>query len=155
MPRLKHYKRIALPGLFSSMLCLAGLGFLAGNETLLLVEILTACAGFGIGTAFPVLNVAVQNAADRAQMGVVTGAMTFLRSLGAALGVALLGAVALSMGLPLAGEGQSSDHFAVESLSFGPIFLACSGLLLLALLILVLMPERPLRGREPPAALVE
>ncbi len=155
MPRVVHYKRIAVSGLFSSMLCLAGLAFLSGNETLLWVEVLTTCAGFGIGTGFPVLNVAVQNAADRAQMGVVTGAMTFLRSLGAALGVALLGAVALSLGLPLAGEGQSSDQAAMETLSFGPIFLVCSGLLLLALLILALMPERPLRGREPPPALVE
>src|SRR5690606_26245484 len=128
MPRIVHYRRIGLFGLFFSMICLVGLALVSGNETLLWVEILTTCAGIGIGTGFPVLNVSVQNAADREHMGVVTGAMTFLRSLGAAFGVALLGAVALGLGLPLAGEGVQSDGLPAVSQSFGTIFLLCAGL---------------------------
>jgi EmrB/QacA subfamily drug resistance transporter len=50
--------------------------------------------GAGLGMIQPVLTIAVQNAIPRSRLGVGTGAVTYLRSMGQLLGVALVGAVA-------------------------------------------------------------
>jgi EmrB/QacA subfamily drug resistance transporter len=50
--------------------------------------------GSGLGMLQPVLTLAVQNAIPRARLGVGTGAVTYLRSMGQLLGVALVGAIA-------------------------------------------------------------
>ncbi|MBF6589941.1 MAG: MFS transporter [Ktedonobacterales bacterium] len=49
--------------------------------------------GLGLGMLMPVLTLAVQNAIPRSRLGVGTGAVTYLRSMGQMLGVALIGAV--------------------------------------------------------------
>lgn len=49
--------------------------------------------GIGVGMVLPMLTIAVQNAIPRTQLGVGTGAMTYLRSLGSTLGVAVIGTV--------------------------------------------------------------
>jgi EmrB/QacA subfamily drug resistance transporter len=152
IPRFAHYKRIALLGMMFSIACLGLMGLVADKASLLLVELLTAGIGFGTGTIFPVSTVAVQNAVDRAHLGVATGVMTFLRSLGGALGVAALGAVALGYGLPLAGEGAHTATHAGTDASFAIIFFATAVLMVLALAVLALMPEKPLRGYDREAA---
>ena len=106
IPRFVHYKRIAMVGVTFAILCLGLLSLVAGHASLLVVELLTTAIGLGTGTTFPVATVSVQNAVDRMHLGVATGVLTFLRSLGSALGVAMLGAVALGYGLPLAEEGS-------------------------------------------------
>jgi EmrB/QacA subfamily drug resistance transporter len=50
--------------------------------------------GAGLGMIQPVLTIAVQNAIPRSRLGVGTGAVTYLRSMGQLLGVALVGAIA-------------------------------------------------------------
>ncbi|MHB8619068.1 MAG: MDR family MFS transporter [Chloroflexota bacterium] len=50
-------------------------------------------AGLGLGSYFPVLTLAVQNALPRGRLGVVTGAITYLRALGQTIGVAIVGSV--------------------------------------------------------------
>lgn len=142
-----HYKRIAMVGVLFAMICLGMLAFVAGNASLLVVEILTICIGLGSGTTFPVATVSVQNAVDRAHLGVATGVLTFLRSLGSALGVAMLGAVALGYGLPLAGEGTLAIGQVISAAPFEMIFLVAAATLLMALVALGLMPEIPLRGQ--------
>jgi EmrB/QacA subfamily drug resistance transporter len=49
--------------------------------------------GIGVGMMLPILTVAVQNAIPRRQLGAGTGAVSYLRSLGSTLGVAVIGAV--------------------------------------------------------------
>jgi len=49
--------------------------------------------GIGIGIFLPILNLAVQNDAPRNRLGVVTSAVTFLRTLGGTIGIAIIGAV--------------------------------------------------------------
>jgi MFS family permease len=152
IPRFTHYKRIAMVGVVFSMLCLCLLALVAGHASLLEVEILTICIGFGTGTTFPVTTVSVQNAVDRMHLGVATGVLTFLRSLGSALGVAILGAVALGYGLPLAGEGVRITGHAVSVEPFVMIFVVAAVTLLLGLTTLTLMPEKELRGYADDAA---
>ena len=52
-----------------------------------------AIVGYGVGMTMPTLSLAAQNAVSGRDLGVVTSATTFFRSLGGALGVALFGAV--------------------------------------------------------------
>ncbi|MER8636937.1 MDR family MFS transporter [Mesorhizobium sp. M0954] len=152
IPHFFHYKRIAMIGTVFSILCLGVLSLVAGHASLLLVEVLTTCVGLGTGTTFPVATVSVQNAVDRMHLGVATGVLTFLRSLGSALGVAMLGAVALGYGLPLASEGtQPAGHIA-SAMPFVMIFLAAAAILLLSLITLWLMPEKTLRGHAEAVA---
>jgi sugar phosphate permease len=156
IPRFFHYKRIAIVGNVFAILCLGVLSLAAEHASLLLVEVLTICIGLGTGTTFPVATVSVQNAVDRTHLGVATGVLTFLRSLGAALGVAMLGAVALGYGLPLAGEGTPAVGQVTSATPFVMIFLAAAATLLMALVTLGLMPEKPLRGHaEAAPVLVE
>ena len=49
--------------------------------------------GIGLGIFFSVLTLAVQNALPRTRLGVGTGAITYLRSVGQTLGVAITGSV--------------------------------------------------------------
>ncbi|TPM15602.1 MDR family MFS transporter [Mesorhizobium sp. B2-3-6] len=155
IPRFVHYKRIAIFGLAFAVLCLGALSLVAGHASLLVVEILTTCVGLGSGTTFPVATVSVQNAVDPRHLGVATGVLTFLRSLGSALGVAILGAVALGNGLPLAGEGAQATGAGAEAAAFGLIFVAAVVMLIMALLTLSLMPEKPLRGRPEAPVLAD
>ncbi|HEX4826673.1 MAG TPA: MFS transporter, partial [Xanthobacteraceae bacterium] len=152
IPRFVHYKRIAMVGIGFAILCFGLLSLIAGHASLLVVEVLTTLIGIGTGTTFPVSTVSVQNAVDRPHLGVATGVLTFLRSLGGALGVAMLGAVALGYGLPLAAEGSQAHAQVTSAMPFVMIFLASAVTLALALATLALMPEKALRGHaEPPA----
>ena len=145
IPKIIHYKRIALIGAVFAILCLIALAFLSGRATLAVLELVIFCLGFGTGMTFPVATVSVQNAVDQAHLGVATGVLTFLRSLGSALGVAILGAIALGNGLPLLGEGVEAAG-AASSTPFTYIFIACAVSMTMGLAMLYLMPERPLRG---------
>ncbi len=50
-------------------------------------------AGIGLGIFFSILTLAVQNALPRTRLGVGTGAITYVRSVGQTLGVAITGSV--------------------------------------------------------------
>jgi EmrB/QacA subfamily drug resistance transporter len=146
IPRFVHYKRIAMAGALFSAACLVAFALVAADASLLIVQVLTICIGLGAGATFPVCTVSVQNAVDQAHLGVATGVLTFLRSLGSALGVAMLGAVALGYGLPLGGEGMRVGAHTATAEPFSMIFLACAATTLLGFAMLWLMPEKTLRG---------
>lgn len=154
IPHVAHYKWIALFGIGLAIACLGALSYVAPTGSFLTAELLTIGFGLGSGTTFPVCTVAVQNAVDRMHLGVATGVLSFLRSLGAALGVALLGAVALGYGVSFAHEGGAATATA-SAMAFPVIFLAACGLLVLALAILATMPEKVLRGSNDAPAIAE
>ena len=146
--RFVHYKRLALIGISFGIVTLAALAFVAGSTSLILVVVLTTCVGYGAGTTFPVATVSVQNAVERSHLGVATGVLTFMRSLGGALGVALLGAVGVAYGLPLMGEGIHAQVQLSSAVPFTAIFFVSVALLVATLATLAAMPEKPLRGRS-------
>src|SRR5690606_10137690 len=143
IPHLRHYKRIALGGGLFSAASLLALGFVASDSALPTVEALTVCIGLGTGAAFPVATVSVPNAVDRMHLGGATVVLTFLRSLGGALGVALLGAVALGYGLPLGREGTDFTAHAASGQAFSTIFFVCAAISLASSAAFLLMPEKP------------
>jgi len=152
-----HYKRIAITGALIGIAGLVALTFVAGSASLLLVEILAAGAGLGTGMTFPIATISVQNAVERAHLGVATGVLTFLRALGGALGVAVLGAIALSYGLPLGAEGPAAAGEAGAVRPFEAMFATSAAIMLLTLLCVLLMREKPLQGRAetPPPVILD
>ena len=73
-------------------------GFAYGAETLPLIWalVLLAIFGLGLGTGFPALMVATQNAVEPREVGTATGTQAFFRSLGGAIGVSMFGAILLA-----------------------------------------------------------
>jgi EmrB/QacA subfamily drug resistance transporter len=69
---------------------------LAPTTSLLEVTRDMVVLGLGLGMLQPVMTLAVQNAIPRNRLGVGTGAVTYLRSTGSTLGVALVGSVEFS-----------------------------------------------------------
>jgi hypothetical protein len=113
-------------------------------------------ANMGIGCVYPVCTVSMQNAVQRHEVGIATGAANFFRSLGSALIVAVMGAIVLAhlgtapeRGMANAGLNASTvspaDHANLVA-TFGHVFLTAAGFLLLGLVAMALMQERPLRG---------
>jgi hypothetical protein len=119
---------------------------------------------FGIGTTYPVGTVSIQNAVSRYQVGAAMGAMNFFRGLTAAFIVAVMGAMVLA-GLGAApARGGSAAAITATAAAHGTdlahIFRGVFALgvlcLVVSLIALVRMEERPLRGRSaevpPPVA---
>jgi EmrB/QacA subfamily drug resistance transporter len=144
--RLTNYKRLALVGSFISALGLVAFWLLAGSATLVSVEAMMVVIGVGMGFTFPILTISTQNAVDHAHLGVATGVLTFLRSLGSALGVAVLGAIALGYGVKMGEGAAASAAPAADAAPFAAVFFAAAIMLFIAFLILVAMPQKPLRG---------
>jgi Na+/melibiose symporter-like transporter len=65
----------------------------ATGQSLWVVEPILACVGLSLGSTMPGMQVAVQSAVEKENMGVAMATMTFFRSLGGVLGVALSGVV--------------------------------------------------------------
>ncbi|MCC6792046.1 MAG: MFS transporter [Thermomicrobiales bacterium] len=128
--------------------------------------------GVGLGFSMQTIVVAVQNASDLRDLGVATSSVTFFRSLGGAIGAAIFGAV---LGIRLdhhleeqlgstASSVDANDIEAIQDLieptkhmvleaftrSLTEVFLVCIPFVVIAILLALLLPERPLRsGRAP------
>lgn len=141
-----------------------------------------ALIGLGIGMSMQNLVLTVQNTVALDQVGVASSTVAFFRSLGGAVGVAVLGAVLGHqvighvqtgldrLGLPAAASGGSSQIPNLATLpepvrqlvqgSYGiataDIFLVATPVALLALLAIMFITEVPLRtSNTTPAAAVE
>jgi EmrB/QacA subfamily drug resistance transporter len=153
--RIVHVKRISMIGAVVSALALCATGLLAGQTSIPVLEVLLVIVGLGMGMTFPVTTVSVQNGVDPMHLGVATGMLTFLRSLGSALGVAVLGAIALGYGIPLGAEGDSGTVMHIADASpFAALYYTMAAIMLAAAVIYVFMPHKPLRGK-PESTLVE
>jgi EmrB/QacA subfamily drug resistance transporter len=92
--RIGHNKPFLLAGLgleAAALMSLAGLAAIAAPPFVFLISM--AMLGLGMGMGMPNLTTAVQNAVGYREIGAVTGAMNFVRSLGGALGVATSGTI--------------------------------------------------------------
>lgn len=156
MSRVENYKIIAAAGALVAMAALSTLSI--WPQLPVPVTILTlSFVGFGIGCIFPVSTVSMQNAAPRHLMGVATGAMNFFRSLGAALVVALLGAIVLggiggATGVSVEMLARTASEADLTQ-AFRFVFLAAALVLAFGLAFLIAMEQKPLRGpatAQPP-----
>ena len=122
--------------------------------------------GVGIGLCLQTMILAVQNAVQLAELGVATSAVSFFRSMGGSVGVALFGALFNNLlvrmiGAEAAAGGRSSfTPAALAQLpeadrvrfianfadSLTTVFLYATPLMVLAFLLTWLMHEVPLRS---------
>ena len=159
MMRAKHYKRVAIIGTLCSALfgCVMALTVLPLWALLALLSLF----GLGLGTAFPISVVSSQNAVARAQVGTVTGALNFFRSLMSSFTVAAFSTILLMVlgtDISLGGEHNGvADSIAVSDMiaAFHYVFGAAAAMLACACLCMVLMEERPLAGPAKPSAIME
>jgi EmrB/QacA subfamily drug resistance transporter len=156
MARAKHYKRVAIIGTSCSALVGCALALTALPLWGLLA--LLSVFALGLGTAFPVSVVSLQNSVARSQIGTVTGAMNFFRALMASFTVAAFSAillVALGADISLAAEHRGAVNAipAADMIAaFRYVFGAAAALMAGALLSMIVMEERTLAG---PARSVE
>ncbi|NVN87039.1 MAG: MFS transporter [Rhodopseudomonas sp.] len=163
MTHMIHYKRVAILGTGFAALMACALAAVAPMPLWLLLVLLSLFS-LGLGTAFPVSTVSVQNAVARAQVGTATGAMNFFRALLASFTVAAFTAIlltALGGNVPLAGEhrqtgAQVAAIPAADLIAaFRYVFAAAAAMLAAAAICVVTMEERPLAGPKLPAELAE
>ena len=159
MARAKHYKRVAIVGTAVAALAGAGLALFALPLWALLV--LLSVFALGLGTAFPISVVSIQNAVARSQVGTATGAMNFFRALMASFTVAAFSAIllmALGADISLSGEHRgpvSSIPVADMIAAFHYVFGAAAVMMVCASLCMILMEERRLAGPATPVEMAE
>ena len=158
MARAKHYKRVAIVGTSAAAI----FGAVLTVTTLPLWGLLVVLSLFalGLGTTFPVSVVSLQNSVARAQIGTVTGAMNFFRSLMSSFMVAAFSAIllmALGAGISLGEHRGPANAIPVADMitAFHYVFGAATALLACAALCIILMEERPLAGPSTPAEIAE
>ena len=159
MARAKHYKRVAIIG----TTCSAAMGLALTFMVLPLWALLLLLSVFalGLGTAFPVSVVSLQNSVSRAQVGTVTGAMNFFRALMASFTVAAFSTIllmALGADVSLSGEhrGPVNSISATDMVAaFRYVFAAATALMAGSSLCMIAMEERPLAGPAKPIEMAE
>ena len=82
----------------------ASLALLAGSPSVLLVAIVSFVIGAGLGFSAVTTLVAAQSSVGWEERGVVTGVQMFSRSIGQAIGAAVLGAIANGVILSMGGD---------------------------------------------------
>ena len=135
------------------------------------VALVMCFVGLGTGSSYPTATVSIQNALAHHQIGIAMGAMNFFRALASAFIVAVMGAIMLAQvgtapqrGAVSATIVTAATNAAADQLArtFSLIFAVAVGFLLIGIVALIVMEERPLRAtviapvvREPPAQAAE
>jgi EmrB/QacA subfamily drug resistance transporter len=178
-----RWKRYLVGGSALATVGFALLGTLTADTDLVLTSIYMALIGIGLGMSMQNLVLSVQNTVPVGQLGVATATVSFFRSLGGAIGVAALGAVLAHRVTShvlsgLARLGASTDQLGGSATSIpdvsklpgpvasvvqhaygsavGTVFLASTPMMLVALVLILLIKEVPLRtqsGNELASAL--
>jgi EmrB/QacA subfamily drug resistance transporter len=134
--RTGRYKPYPVAGTAIAAIGMALLGVVLTQYRPLAIGGLMIIIGLGIGLVMQVMVLAAQNAAAYRDLGVATASVTFLRQIGASLGVAAVGAVVVG------GNGASADALAAR---MPLVLLFMAPLLGLAFLLTLALPVLPLR----------
>ncbi|WP_299830359.1 MDR family MFS transporter [Pseudomonas sp.] len=166
-----RYKPLILTGALMMPFVVLGMAF-TPPQSVLITSLLMVLTGFACGMQFPTSLVGTQNSVAQADMGVATSTTNLFRSLGGAVGIALMSALLLAM-LQSSGIGQLSGGPGAEassgnllmdslnaasgpaleilrgqlSLTFRHLLIISAGISLLGLAAAIAMPNNLLRGR--------
>ncbi|MFP3518114.1 MDR family MFS transporter [Pseudomonas sp. SIMBA_077] len=170
-----YYKPMILSGAILMPCSIMGMA-LSPPSAQVLSGIFMLLSGIASGLQFPTSLVGAQNSVQQSNIGVATSTTNLFRSLGGAVGVALMSALLLALlhdslltpvGQPLLGEGSSGNALldglnaaqgsALDSLrselldTFRHLLLVSAAISLLGLSAAIAMPNQVLRGREDKA----
>ncbi len=156
MMHFARYKWFATGGMIIAV-CGMGLLTIRPDLPLHVVVAILSVISVGVGTMFPIATVSIQNAVPRHQVGTATGTVNFFRQLMAAFLIAVMGAILLA-GLGVsAGRGTGIQVFsaglgasAAPAEVFRWVFGSAEIFLIVALVLWVMMEERPLAGSDDP-----
>ena len=166
-----RYKRYPVAGTLVASAGLLLLSTMSPQTAMLVASAYMVVLGAGLGLVMQVLVIAVQNAVDMSDLGVATSSSTFFRSLGGSFGTALFGAIlssrlaaGIAERLPGAGgsiplseltgspaimaqlpEAIRIPLIAAFSDAITGVFLIAIPFTLVAFVLVVLLPELPLR----------
>jgi EmrB/QacA subfamily drug resistance transporter len=170
--RTGRYKIYPVIGSLLATLALFLLSTMGVGTTLPVASVYMLILGAGLGLVMQVLVLAVQNSVQPRDLGVATSASTFFRSLGGSFGTSLFGAIFTSQvaaniarnlpGADLAGTDLTSSPGVIAQLpeavrigviqafadSTSTVFLAAVPFALAAFLVVLLLPELPLREQS-------
>jgi EmrB/QacA subfamily drug resistance transporter len=176
MARTGRYKWMPITGALVVGGALFAFSRLQVDTPYYVIALIMYAFGTGLGFTMQVVVTAVQNSVDRRNMGVATASVTFFRSMGGAIGTALLGAILnirlkhhLSEIVGAAGQAPSGpiktdDVTAIKALpepikgwvleaftrSMDDVFLVAVPFMAVAFVIALTMREKPLRSRAAP-----
>jgi EmrB/QacA subfamily drug resistance transporter len=158
MSRTGRYKRYPVAGLAAMTAALVLLAVLVPHPSRTTISIGLVLFGLGFGMVGQVLIAAVQNSVPRADLGVAMATTSFFRGLGGAVGAAVLGAIFTAQ------AGLSMTAGSLRHVSAGTrtdvihgvqaVFVAAAPIAAIALIVVLLLREAPLRGpaRAPAGA---
>jgi MFS family permease len=149
-----RYKRPPAIGFSIAAIGLAAFAFFGETMPLLPAVALLGIIGGGLGTGFPALMVATQNAVETRDIGVATGSQAFFRSLGGSVGVAMFGAIlvgALSATGDVSGTLRDNADPVALAHGFARLFAAAAFVTALGAAALMALKEIPLRQHAPRA----
>lgn len=132
-----RYKTFPIIGALLSGAGLVLLGFTSLDTPLWSVIAALTVLGSGLGFFIQVAVLAGQNAVAHGSLGVATGTLNFFKTIGGAAGATLLGAVLAS------GLANATSHLQ-ELAAFRQVFLDTAVLMGVALVLAVLLREKPL-----------
>ncbi|WP_300730127.1 MDR family MFS transporter [Pseudomonas sp.] len=171
-----YYKPMILGGAVLMPLSILGMAFSPPSAEFVSGAFMLL-SGIAAGMQFPTSLVGAQNSVQQQDIGVATSTTNLFRSLGGAMGVALMSALLLALlhdsilapvtGQPLLGEGSSGNVLldslnavqgpALENLrahlltTFRHLLMVSASISLLGLAAALAMPNQVLRGREDKA----
>jgi MFS family permease len=179
MSRTGRYKWMPITGAVVVGGALYAFSHLHVDTSYWIIALMMLLFGGGLGLTMQVVVTAVQNSVERRHMGVATASVAFFRSMGAAIGVALFGAILntrltshLKEVVPAAAQAQMgrasgsiNDVTAIKALpepvkgwvleaftrSMDDVFLVAVPFMLVGVLVAVTMKEKELKGRSHPA----
>jgi EmrB/QacA subfamily drug resistance transporter len=174
MSRTGRYKWMPITGAAVVGVALLAFSTLEVNTPYYVIAFIMYAFGMGLGFTMQVVVTAVQNSVDRRHMGVATASVTFFRSMGGAIGTALLGAilnirlkhhleqiVGAAQGARPTGPIETNDVTAIRLLpepikswvleaftrAMDDVFLVAVPFMVVGFIIAVTMHEKPLRDR--------
>jgi EmrB/QacA subfamily drug resistance transporter len=141
------FRNTMLIGGALAVLAVCGLALAGPTPSIPLVAVLCFAAGFAFGLITNPALIAAQVSVAWNERGVVTGTNMFARSIGSAVGVAILGS--LANGVIAGAGGDSTDPATVTSAST-VVFIGAAVAAVLTAVAVVAMPATPL-AQEPHA----
>ena len=168
-----RYKPMILTGAVLMPVSILGMA-LSPPQAFVLSSLFMLLSGIASGMQFPTSLVGTQNAVDQRDIGVATSTTNLFRSLGGAVGVAMMSALLLALlqdsgfahlaGSSMVAEGSSGNVLldglnaapgeaqnalrAELLLTFRHLLMVSAAVSLLGLAAAIVMPNRVLRGRE-------
>jgi EmrB/QacA subfamily drug resistance transporter len=166
--RTGHYRIFPILGTAVATVAMFLLSTMGTHTSQLTVSAYMVVLGVGLGLTMQTLVLAVQNAVTLQDLGAATSTVSFFRSMGGSVGVALFGALfnhnlAAKLGTRVAAGGDGSSGFSPASIralapaqklplvaafadSLTSVFLYAAPLLVVAFVITWLLREVPLRS---------